>query len=185
MTAGISLGDAAAAVGIVAGVVGIVGGAAKLFHYVARRRRHNQPSPERRRELGEECAVALVKVKSSIDTGWLGVLQWGQGWAEQERLRQNHDRLRAEGLNLLEELSRVRVVFGPSSRAADTFGDAVNAAEEVYNALQRIGREREDRPDDEYAARQVQAYFEEDRAKVEQARDHFAKAQARFEEAAS
>lgn len=107
MTAAISLGDVATVVGILAGFIAILGAAAKLYERAAKRKRQNQASPERRRELGEECAVALVRMKSSIDAAWLGILQWGQGWAEQEDLRQNYDRLRAEGLEAIELLARV------------------------------------------------------------------------------
>ena len=185
MTTEISLGDAAAVVGIAAGIIVILSGAAKLVQLLLKRRRRNESPPERRSELAEECAVALVKVKAAIDGAWLGVLQWGQGWAKQEPLRMTYEGLRAEGLALIEQLSRVRVIFGCESRAAGAFKEAADAAEEVYNALQRIARERDDGPSDEHAARQVQTYFEEGRAKIERARERFAEAQARFEGAVS
>jgi hypothetical protein len=67
---------------------------------------------------------------------------------------------------------------------AGAFTDAVNAAEEVYYALQGIRREREPRPEDEYPSRQVHA-FEKDREKIQEARERFADAQIRFEGALS
>lgn len=77
------------------------------------------------------------------------------------------------------------VIFGPQGPPAKAFSDAVDAGEDAYNALQRIAGEREDHPSDEYVKQQVREYFKEDRTRLERARESFAEAQARFEEAVS
>jgi hypothetical protein len=178
MIAGVPVGGIGEVVPLVAGIVAILGGAAKLIQYLAKRGRRDE---SRRRELGEECAVVLVRLKSSIDEAWWGVLQWGQGWADQEHLRQIHEGLLAESLALIEQLARVKVVFGPKSRAAGAFGDATDAVKAFYIALEQTRLEHEEWPGKEDAAGQIQAVFEDNGFTLPAIA--FAKAQARFESA--
>jgi hypothetical protein len=173
--------------GTVAKVVAILAGFAGIGTFVLKLREHRQPPPRNapRAALAIETAEEMVGLKALVDTGWLGVLQRGQGWWERPALADNYDALGREGRRMVARSARIDTAFAPSSAAAKAVREATEAAEEVYNALGRIRMERQDQPMNEDAKWQVRKYFQEDRDKIAAARDRFAAAQSTFAEAAS
>jgi hypothetical protein len=170
----------------VAPIFGILGGAAAVGGFFLKWREHRRPARNEPREaLALETADEMVRLKAMVDTGWLGILNYGQGWWEKPALADNYDELGRKGQEMVARSARIDTAFGPSSRAATAVRSATDAAEEVFNALDHIRRERIDYPQSEHAELQVREYFEEDRAKIAAARDRFALAQAEFAEAAN
>jgi len=164
-----------------AAISGIIGGAAAAGGFILKLREHRRPIPNQTLEaLALQTAEEMVQVKALIDTAWAGVLSRGQGWWERPTLADNYDALRQAGRAMLARSARVDTAFGPESQVAAKVREAVDAAEEVFNALDRIRLERQDRPMNEDAERQVRKYFEGDREKVRAAREQFASAQAGF-----
>jgi len=164
-----------------AAIFGIVGGLAAAGGFILKWREHQRPTQNQPREaLALETAEEMMQLKGLIDTAWAGVLSRGQGWWERPTLADNYDALGRAGREMLARSARIDVAFGLDSEVALKVREAVNAAEAVFNALDRIRLERQDRPMNEDAERQVRKYFEDDREKIQIAREQFAFAQTAF-----
>ncbi len=169
-----------------AAIFGILGGAATVGSFILKWREHQLPAQSHSREaLVLATAEEMVELKALVDPGWLGVLNHGQSWWERPALADNYDALGQPGRKMLARSARIDTAYGPKSQPARAVREAINAAEEVFNALDRIRMEREDQPMNEHAELQVRHYFEEDRERIRAARDRFASAQAAFAETVS
>jgi hypothetical protein len=178
--------DIGATLGVIASLITIglfVWGGWKWWRH--RKRSDARPPSDRREALAEDVADELEALKRLVDTGWLGLIQHGEGWGDRPDLIENYDALQAAGVKLLGRVRRVEIAFGKDSRAAGAVRDAAQAGEDAYYALQNIRRERSDVAIEGHAREQIRRYRAEDTNKLREARDRMAAAQDEFAAAAS
>lgn len=165
------------------GIIGVVVMAGLLSQW----RYWSRPVPSgvaRSATLADNSAAALSKARAAIEKAWLGVIEWGQDWTQQEDLLGNCEELGAIGRDLSVRHTRLRVTFGPDDEATVSFGEAVEAAEEVCRALEDMrGQSTRSPPGGCRAEGQAGRDFEADRKKIDSERRRFLATSARFEAA--
>jgi hypothetical protein len=173
--------DIGATLGVIASLITIALFVWGGWKWWLRRRQSEAGPPSNRGEaLAEDVADELETLKRLVDTGWLGLIQHGEGWGDRPDLIENYDALQAAGVKLLGRVRRVEIAFGKDSRAAGAVREATKAGEDAYYALQNIRRERADGALEGHAHEQIRRYRDEDTGKLREARDRMAAAQDEF-----
>lgn len=172
-----------AEIGVVATVVGVVLTALKfLFDW-----RHGRSDSERRNEtrrLADAAAGDLnrleAKLRNALATiNFEGISLFGSGGHGHSLVRS----LKGVATEMDDRHAKLRVAFGPRSRIARSFGEALGAFNEVPATLAHTRLLRSDPPP--HAREGVEWHLLRDREAIEKAREKFESARTRFEEAAS
>lgn len=147
-----------------------------------RRWQHPMQGEGRAPRLLESTLAVLVPARRALDKAWLGVIDWGARWAEQEDLRDNAGHLATLAVDLGLRSTRLRVTAGPEAEASRSLAEAIDAVERTLDALALIREpDRACAPTQGIAEPTEAEAFEANRQAIDAARDRFVAASTRFE----